>query len=62
MMEYTANQPLEFKSSPNIRELGGYYNTDGIRLRENKFLRAGDISQLDEAEQKRLIDYGIKYV
>lgn len=60
MMEYTANQPLEFKSSPNIRELGGYYNTDGIRLRENKFLRAGDISQLDEAEQKRLIDYGIK--
>lgn len=59
-MQYTANEPLPFAGGLNIRELGGYVNKDGVRLKSHKLLRGDDLSNLTEEGVKELQEYGIK--
>ena len=51
-MQYTANKPLNFAGTFNVRELGGYVNADGVRLRTPKILRGDDLSNLTEEGMK----------
>ena len=59
-MQYTANKPLNFAGTFNVRELGGYVNADGVRLRTHKVLRGDDLSNLTEEGMKALQEYGVK--
>ncbi len=59
-MQYTANEPLKVAGGLNIRELGGYVNEDGIRLKTHKLLRGDDLSNLTEEGIKELQEYGIQ--
>ena len=59
-MQYTANKPLNFAGTFNVRELGGYVNADGVRLRTPKILRGDDLSNLTEEGMKALQEYGVK--
>lgn len=59
-MQYIANKPLNFSGTLNVRELGGYVNTDGIRLKTHKVLRGDDLSNLTEEGMKALQEYGIR--
>ena len=59
-MRYTPNKPLKFAGGLNIRELGGYVNEDGMRLKTHKLLRGDDLSNLTEEGIKELQEYGIK--
>ena len=47
-MQYRANEPLNFAGTLNVRELGGYVNRDGVRLKTHKVLRGDDLSNLTE--------------
>ena len=59
-MQYTANEPLNFAGTFNVRELGGYVNMDGIRLKTHKVLRGDDLSNLTEEGLEALQKYGVK--
>lgn len=59
-MQYTANEPLNFAGTLNVRELGGYVNADGVQLKTHKVLRGDDLSNLTEEGMKALQEYGVK--
>ena len=59
-MGYRANAPMKFETANNIRELGGYVNKDGIKLKCHRLLRGGDLSLLTDHEFGHLEQYGIK--
>lgn len=59
-MTYEANEPMNFENALNIRELGGYINSEGISLKKHRLLRGGDLSNLTAEEMKKLENYGIK--
>lgn len=58
-MEYKANEAMDFAGASNVRELGGYVNRDGIRLKEHRLLRGGDLSRMTQEDLERLYVYGI---
>lgn len=59
-MQYRANEPLNFAGTLNVRELGGYVNRDGVRLKTHKVLRGDDLSNLTEEGMQALTEYGMK--
>lgn len=59
-MQYTANKPLNFEGTLNVRELGGYVNVDGVRLKTHKVLRGDDLSNLTEKGMEALQEYGVR--
>lgn len=59
-MQYIANEPLKFSGAFNIRELGGYVNEDGVRLKTHKLLRGDNLSNLTEEGMEALQEYGIR--
>jgi protein-tyrosine phosphatase len=65
MTEHELRHPrrgLELETAENVRDLGGYTTSDGRATQWNRFVRSGDMIALSEADQERLLDYGIKTV
>ncbi len=58
-MEYKANDVIQLAGALNVRELGGYVNRDGIRLKEHRVLRGGDLSNLTKEDIEQLKSYGV---
>lgn len=58
-MEYRANEAMRLIGALNVRELGGYVNRDGVRIRERKVLRGGDLSRMTKEDMQQLSAYGI---
>jgi protein-tyrosine phosphatase len=56
------NRGLDIKSAQNIRDLGGYTTVDGGTTKWGRFVRSGNMDQLTEADQKKLIAHGITSV
>lgn len=52
--------PLE--SLQNFRDLGGYSTTDGRTTRWRRFARCAGMQALTDADQKAMVDYGIRVV
>ncbi|AKP68020.1 tyrosine-protein phosphatase [Companilactobacillus ginsenosidimutans] len=53
---------LDLEGAINLRELGGYPTTTGKKVKYQKLLRSGDISNLTPKTLKFLKKYGLKYV
>lgn len=53
---------LPLKHALNTRELGGYPTKDGSQTKWHAFLRADDLSQLDEQEIGFLKEYGVRTI
>lgn len=50
---------LKLKSVKNIRDLGGFVDNDGNKIKKHKILRSASLSSLNKQEAKYLKDYGI---
>ena len=50
---------LTMEGARNIRDLGGYTTASGAPTRWQRFLRADNQAHLTEADQARLLDYGL---
>lgn len=59
MREIETSRPLELEKAYNVRDLGGYANQKGEKLREKRFLRADALSRLTDADWKKLKEYGV---
>ncbi len=53
---------LTLEGGDNVRDLGGYRNSDGHVTRWRRFVRSGDMAQLTPADQQALLDYGVRTV
>ncbi|MQS89201.1 tyrosine-protein phosphatase [Companilactobacillus mishanensis] len=53
---------LNLNGAINLRELGGYPTVSGKKLKYQKLLRSGDISNLTPKTMDYLKNYGLKYV
>ena len=53
---------LGIESAQNVRDLGGYTTASGRETQWGRFVRAGDMDQLNESDQQKLLDYGITTV
>ncbi|MBC3515966.1 tyrosine-protein phosphatase [Neobittarella massiliensis] len=53
------NSPLPIAGSCNIRELGGYTNTQGQRLKLHAYLRSDSLHNLPESSKEALYRYGV---
>jgi len=51
--------PLE--NALNFREMGGYQTEDGRKTKWHKLIRCGSLSYLTPAEEKQILDYGLKF-
>lgn len=49
-----AEREIPFEGTVNFRDIGGYRTVDGRRVRWGKVFRAGDMSQLTEADHAKL--------
>jgi protein-tyrosine phosphatase len=56
------NRGLDIESARNVRDLGGYSTQDGGSTQWGRFVRSGDMDQMTQADQEKLIAYGIKSV
>jgi protein-tyrosine phosphatase len=56
------NRGLDIESARNVRDLGGYSTQDGGSTQWRRFVRSGDMNQLTETDQEKLIAYGITSV
>ena len=54
-----ARRAIPLTGGENVRDLGGYSTPSGDMTRWGRFVRAGDMHELTDADQARLIDYGI---
>ncbi|WP_157945031.1 tyrosine-protein phosphatase [Apilactobacillus quenuiae] len=52
---------LDIKNGYNFRELGGYPTKDGRKIKWNKLIRSGELSELSHTDQRYLTEYGVKY-
>lgn len=50
---------IKVANGVNFRDLGGYPTVDGRTTKWQKLVRTGSLSQLNQADQQKLIDYGI---
>jgi len=50
---------LELVGAQNVRDLGGYTTTDGSSTRWRRFLRSDGMHLLTEADQEKLLAYGV---
>lgn len=50
---------LKLKSIENIRDLCGFVNSDGKKIKKHKILRSATLSNLSKQDAKYLKDYGI---
>lgn len=46
----------------NLRELGGYINSDNKQIRWRTLLRSDRLDSLPVSSQRQLIDYGVKTI
>ena len=53
---------LPISSVKNVRELGGYPTKDGGMTQWHRVLRAGDMTELSEADRSFLLGYGLTTV
>lgn len=53
---------LEIEGGFNVRDLGGYPTRDGQVTKHGVLVRAGTLSDITDAAQARLVDYGVKNV
>jgi protein-tyrosine phosphatase len=53
---------LELESAENVRDLGGYSTVDGATTQWGRFVRSGDMDHLTQADQQKLVAYGIRTV
>ncbi len=51
---------LPLLGASNVRDLGGYINTDGIMLNYHKFVRAAKLDKLSNEDKAYLYAYGIR--
>lgn len=54
-----ANKPLPVFGTANLRELGGYYTTDGRITKTHVFLRSDELHDIDENGREFLHNYGL---
>lgn len=45
----------------NFRDLGGYTNQDGQRIKSHRLIRSGKLDLLSDRDVQFLTDYGVKY-
>ena len=50
---------IELKGAQNVRDLGGYTTKDGRLTQWGRFLRSDGMHLLTEADQEKLLDYGV---
>lgn len=50
---------IQLSGALNVRDLGGYKTIDGKQTKWHKLIRAGQLSQLTDNDQKMIKDYGI---
>lgn len=62
ILEEEVSCPLPLAGAANVRELGGYHNQKGNRLRKHQFLRADILHRLSKEDQQRLVNYGVAAV
>lgn len=53
---------LPFKSAINMRDIGGYTNNEGKKIKWNKIFRGEELSHLSEEDQKEFGKLGITHV
>ncbi|MFI6395317.1 tyrosine-protein phosphatase [Nonomuraea sp. NPDC050540] len=53
---------LVIHSAPNLRDVGGQATRDGRKVRTGLAFRAGALDRLDEQDQRRLHDAGVRLV
>ena len=53
---------LDIEGAYNVRDLGGYATSDGLRTRWGVFLRADSLHRLPLRSQSTLIDFGIRTI
>lgn len=56
------SKPMDLTGAHNVRDLGVYKNSDGLKLKEHQFLRGDSLNALTKEDQKRLREYGVKAV
>lgn len=56
------DRPIRIDSVENIRDLGGYSTRQGAKTKWGRFVRSGDMDHVTEADQRKLIAYGITTV
>ncbi|UQS84527.1 tyrosine-protein phosphatase [Apilactobacillus apisilvae] len=52
---------LDVKNGYNFRDLGGYRTKDGRKIKWNKLVRSGELSDLSKDDITYLAKYGVKY-
>ena len=60
LLDHRRHLPME--GARNIRDLGGYSTASGARTQWQRFLRADNQAHLTEADQSKLLDYGLETV
>lgn len=53
---------LPLESAINMREIGGYSNPKGQKIKWNKIYRGEELSHLNEEDHKKFNDLGINYI
>lgn len=56
------NQQIELKDAFNVRDLGGYPAKHGQTVKCHRLIRGSYLSELEPADQQKLLDYGIRTV
>lgn len=50
-----SEQSIGLASVPNARELGGYKNTDGLRIKRGRLIRSGQLTNVTKQDATRLV-------
>lgn len=56
------NRFLPFKSSVNMRDIGGYTNSNGQQIKKGKIYRGEELCHLSQEDQKKFQELGINYI
>lgn len=53
---------LPVKSVRNPRDIGGYFGSNGRKIKKHRLLRTGNISEIVPADKQFLLEYGLKRI
>jgi protein-tyrosine phosphatase len=53
---------VPLQSAPNVRDIGGYATTDGMRTRWGRFFRSSGLHKLPPGDHAALMQYGIRSI
>lgn len=51
----TTSQHIKLQGASNVRDLGGYTNTKGQRIKAHRLIRSNSLSNLSKSDQKKLV-------